>query len=175
MTTTRLLRPALLLFALAFATEATAQGHGHHHADSTAAHEHGAMMQLHERMAADSLIHQRMMADPELRAAMAEMMGGAMDVEAMHERMAAMPPEERAAMHEQMHEQMHERMMALPADERQARTDRMMEAHRRLMEDPAIRERMMADPEMRRMMQEMMHGEHEMDHGEMRPKEHHDG
>ena len=168
MSASRFLRPALLAFALVFATEATAQGHTHHHADSSAAHEHGAMMQLHHRMAADSLIHERMMADPELRAAMAEMMGSAMDMEAMHERMAAMTPEERAAMRARMHEQMHERMMALPADERQARMGRMMEAHRRLMEDPAVRERMMADPEMRRMMQGVMHdeGKHKMGHGE---------
>lgn len=168
----RLFLPALL--ALAFASEASAQGHEHPPADSATVHEHGAMMQLHERMMADSLIHRRMMADPAFRAAMAEVMED-VDMDAMHERMAAMPPEERAAMrsrmheqmHEQIHEQMHERIMALPAEERQAHMERMMEAHRRLMEDPAIRERMMAHPEMHRMMQEMMHrdGHDEMHHG----------
>ena len=47
-----------------------------------------AMMQMHERMMADSVLHQRMMADPEMSAMMQEMMGGEMDMAAMRERMA---------------------------------------------------------------------------------------
>jgi hypothetical protein len=121
------------------------------------------MMAMHERMAADSVIHERMMADTELRAAMSELMGHDVDPSAMHAHMASMTPAERQAMRTRMHEQMMARMEAMPATEREALMHRMMEAHHRLMEDPVVRQRMMADPEMHQMMQHMRqggHGEH---------------
>src|SRR5690606_25206261 len=83
------------------------------------------MMRMHEHMMADSVVHERMMADPELRQAMLEMMGGEMDMDAMHEHMASMPPEERRAMMEGMHTQMMARMEAMPPDEREATMHRM--------------------------------------------------
>ena len=123
------------------------------------------MMHMHERMAADSVIHQRMMADTEMRAVMSEMMGHDMDPDAMHAHMASMTPDERQAMRTRMHEQMMARMEAMPAAEREALMRRMMEAHHRVMEDPVVRQRMMADPEMHQMMQEMRPGGHG-DHGD---------
>jgi hypothetical protein len=133
------------------------------------------MMRMHDRMMADSVLHQRMMADPDMRAMMQEMMGGEMDMAAMRERMAAMSPAERQARMQQMHAGMMERMEAMPAADRQAMMQRMMAMHQRMMSDPTVRERMMADPEMRRMMEAMpggMPGMGGMDHGSMEGMNH---
>ena len=178
----RLLNPRLLLgaLALAFVLGACATNEGAQErpspvAPQAAPMDHDGMegmqammpqmMRMHEHMMADSVIHQRMMADPELRQSMHEMMGGEMDMDAMHERMAAMPPDERRAMMEGMHARMMARMEAMPTDEQEAMMHRMMAAHGRLMEDPVIHERMMADPEMREMMEGMQGGM--MDHDGM--------
>ncbi len=126
------------------------------------------MMRMHERMMADSVLHRRMMADPEMPAMMREMMGGETDPAAMRARMAAMLPDERQASMQRMHAAMTTRMEAMPPAERQAAMQRMMQMHQRMMADPAVRERMMADPEMRRMMDAMpdgMPGMDGMDHG----------
>lgn len=171
------LRILLCTLVLVFAAGAHAQVH--QHADTTQATpmDHGGMMsmedmqdmmprmmRMHEHMMADSTIRQRMTADSEMHAMMREMMGGEMDMDAMHEHMVAMPPDERRSMMEQMHDRMMERMEAMPPDERQAMMHRMMEAHHHLMADPAVRERIMADPEMREMIQEMRHGGGMIDH-----------
>ncbi len=170
---------ALIFATSGLATSARAQEHQHQHADSTRAIPMGEggmmdmdhmqammpqMMRMHEHMMADSVLHQRMMADPDMRTMMQEMMGGEMDMAAMRERMAAMSPDERQAKMQQMHAGMMERMEAMPADERQAKMQQMMEGHRRMMADPEVRERMMANPEMRRMMERMGEGGM-MEHG----------
>lgn len=176
----------LFTLTLVFATSGLAtsvHAQEHQHADTTRAMplEHGGMMdmdhmqammpqmmRMHEHMMADSVLHQRMMADPDMRAMMQEMMGGEMDMAAMGERMAAMSPDERQARMQQMRARMMARMEAMPPAERQAMMQRMMAMHHRMMADPAIHERMMADPEMRRMM-EAMPG---MDHGSMEGMNH---
>lgn len=200
----RLLTTRLLLLAtlvLCVPAGARAQVHQHEHADTTQTRpmdhrtmDHGSMMspeemqammpqmmRMHERMMVDSVIHQRMAADPEMRALMIEIMGAEMDMGTMHEHMAAMSPEERQAMMSQMHERMMARMEVMPAEERQALFHRMMEAHHRLMADPAVHERMIADPEMHRTMQQMMRGDgmmrdgmghQETDHGQMEGMDH---
>ena len=195
---TRIPKPRVFLFTTLFLTlpaGADAQVHQHEHADTTRTTpmDHGGMMdmehmhsmipqmmEMHERMMADSVIHQGMIADAEMRALMAEMMGTERDMEAMHERMAEMSPEDRRAMTAEMHERMMARMDEMLPDDRAAMMHRMMEVHRRLMADPAVHDRMMADPEMRRMMQQMMHddgmmhhgADQEMDHGRMEGMDH---
>jgi ketosteroid isomerase-like protein/truncated hemoglobin YjbI len=142
------MRPLLFLLALGLAVAAPARAqHDHAPADTAGAAQMHAMMAMHERMMADTLLHRRMMdamrADPAMQAMMHEAVGGEtpMDHDAEHgERMA----------------RMHERMAALSPEQRQA----MMDAHRRVMAqvlaDPEVRARMMADPEMHRMMGQMM-------------------
>lgn len=190
-----------LALLLALAPAASAQEHQHQHPDTTKAMpmEHGGMMdhdgmmsmedmqammpqmmRMHERMMADSAMHRMMMADPEMRQVMHEMMqgdpmmGGGTDMAQMRQRMADASPEERRQMMQQMHERMMERMQAMSPDERQAMMQRMMRMHEKMMSSPAMRERMMADPEMRRMMEGMKERMEEggmmpggMDHGQM--------
>jgi hypothetical protein len=171
-----------LALLLALTPAASAQEHQHQHPDTTKAMpmEHGGMMdhdgmmsmedmqammpqmmQMHERMMADSAMHRMMMADPEMRQMMHEMMqgdpmmGGDHDMAAMRERMAALSPDERRQKMQQMHERMMERMQAMSPEEREAMMQRMMGMHQKMMADPAMRERMMADPEMRQMMEGM--------------------
>lgn len=181
-----------LTLLLALTPAVYAQEHQHQHADTTRAMpmEHGGMMdhdgmmsmedmqammpqmmQMHERMMADSAMHRMMMADPAMRAMMHEMMGSEMDMEQMRERMSKAAPEERQQMMERMHAQMMERMGAMVPEQRQAMMQRMMAMHKKMMADPAMRERMMADPAMREMMERMREGgmmpEGQMDHGGM--------
>ncbi|MDT7858045.1 DUF4440 domain-containing protein [Rubrivirga sp. S365] len=137
--------------------------------------DHDAMMALHQRMMADSEIHARMKADPEMQALMAEVMPQ-MDHSGMdHSQMQGMDhsgmempmdADARAAMMAQMRE----RMAAMPPAERADIMGRMQAAHARLMADPAVHQRMMADPEMRRMMEAMPEGT--MDHGSMDGMDH---
>ena len=173
---------SLLILSTFWVVSAHAQEHQHGQAtDTTKAmppgHEMGpmdhmdAMMRMHERFMADSVLHDAVMRDTSLMAAMhtmmREMTNGETDMHAMRSRMAAMSPPERRQMMTQMHERMMARMKEMSPDDREAMMQRMMEVHRRMMANPAIRERMQADPEMRRMMDhgQMDHGQ--MDHGQM--------
>lgn len=115
------------------------------------------MMELHLRMAADTAIRRRMMADTAFHAAMHAAMG---EMGMQGQRPGAMDP----AAHARMMEEMRARVQAMTPEQRRATIDRMMAAHRRLMADPDIHARMMADPEMRRMMEGMegMHHGHPM-------------
>ena len=176
----------LCTLALIFTTSALAQDHGHQHADTTEAmpmdHDgmmgmmNQQMMQMHERMMADSVLHQRMMADPEMHTMMEEMMAGEMTMAAMREQMQASSPGERQVMMQQMHAGMMERMEAMPPEQREAMKMKMMEQHQKLMADPEVRERVMADPEMRQMMEQMEEGgmmDHDqMDHDRMEGMQH---
>ncbi|MEL6614145.1 MAG: hypothetical protein AAFQ43_00320, partial [Bacteroidota bacterium] len=152
-----ILLAAALLFLFAPGALAQQHDHGGHDAPTTEADapDMAHMMAMHERMMADSSMHRRMMADPEMRAMMQEMMGGEMDMDAMHAHMAAMPPAERQAHMRQMHARMMERMEAMDPERRRAMHERMRAMH----------ERMIADPEMRERMEGMDHGG--MDHGGM--------
>ena len=149
-----ILLAAALLFLFAPGALAQQHDHGGHDAPTTEADapDMAHMMAMHERMMADSSMHRRMMADPEMRAMMEEMMGGEMDMDAMHAHMAAMPPAERQAHMRQMRARMVERMEAMDPERRRTMHERMRAMH----------ERMMADPEMRERMEGMDHGG--MDH-----------
>lgn len=172
----------VLLILVTFpAASVRAQEHQHGHAADTAkamspGHEMGpmdhmdVMMQMHERFMADSVLHEAVMRDTALTAAMhtmmREMMGREADMHEMRSRIAAMTPAERRQMMTQMHERMKTRMKELSPADREAMMQRMMDVHRLMMANPELRERIQADPEMRRMMEQMMdHGQ--MDHGQM--------
>lgn len=143
---------------------AQAQDHTRHHADtSRTSPEQGemgghmrTMMKLHELVMADTLLHRKLREDAGHRALMQRLMGGHMNMEEMHGRMAAMTPEERQRHMFDMHERMMERLHALPADEHEAAMQQMREVHHRLMQDPAVQERMRAAPELRGLMEQMM-------------------
>jgi hypothetical protein len=184
-----ILNTKLLLCALAlvFATSARAQEHRHQTADSARAMpmDHGGgkdmdrmqammpqMMRMHDHMMTDSVLHNRMMADPEMRAMMDEMMGGEREMGAMRERMATMSSAQRQAKMQQMHAGMMARMESMPPADRQAMLQRMSAMHNRMMADPAVRERMMADPEMHEMMEQMREGGMMMDHTGMEGMDH---
>ena len=174
-------RTLLLGAALLAAPAALAQQHGEH-ADAPPAGamdhsqmgemdhgpmDHDAMMALHQRMIADPEIHTRMMADPEMRALMADVMPptghsgmdhGAMD----HE--GPMDAEARAAMMARMRERMADMTEAEHADF----MARMEAVHTRLMADPEMRRMMEAVPEVG-----MDHGSMDgMDHGQMQGTDH---
>ncbi|WP_412070192.1 DUF4440 domain-containing protein [Rubrivirga sp. IMCC43871] len=177
MTTTRLL---VLGAALVAAPSALAQNHqGHGQADHSQ-QDHAAMPGMdHDAMPHDSLmaLHRRMMADPEIHAAMradSEMkalMSGTMPAgdhagmdhgQMNHSQMPGMD-------HDAMMAQMRERMGAMSPADHAAFMARMQAAHVRMMATPAIHQRMMADPEMHRMMRAMPGG---MDHGSMEGMDH---
>ncbi|PAP74625.1 DUF4440 domain-containing protein [Rubrivirga marina] len=175
-------RSLLLVTVLFAAPAALAQQHGgmdHSQMDHSqmqgmdrAAMDHDALMALHMRMMADPEIHAAMRADAEMQALMAEVMPG-MDHSGMdHGQMQGMDHEmpmdadARAAMMARMRE----RMQAMTPEAHAAFMARMQAAHARLMATPAVHQRMMADPEMRRMMEAMpggMPGMGQMDHGSM--------
>ena len=111
------------------------------------------MMQVHEQMMADPVLRQHVVANTSMQTAIDEMMGP--EMAAMHEQMASVPPDERQQMQQQMHASMMERMEAMSPEEFQAFHERMVEAHGRMLDDPEVREHMMADPEMRPMMERM--------------------
>jgi hypothetical protein len=134
-----LLVPAALLVLV---LPAHAQQHQHPQQPAAASTAQGmdGMMGTHMRMMADTAIHRRMMADTTLRAVMQQMNGG------KPMQMGLMS----TAMQKQTMQQMHARMQAMPAQERQALMARMMQAHQRLI----------ADPEMSRMMMDGMQTQH---------------
>jgi hypothetical protein len=127
------------------------------------------LMEAHEHLMSDSLYHAHMMADTSLQAAVREMMSP--EMAEMHAKMMAMPHAERMAMMEEMHDDMMAQMEGAP-ENFHAYHERMVEAHRRALADPAVRARLMADPEMREWVEELHEGEI-MDHDMM--DEHHDG
>lgn len=127
------------------------------------------VMEAHEHLMADSLYHAHMMADTSLQAAMRDMMTP--EMQAMHQKMMAMPHAERMAMMSDMHAQMREQMKASP-ESAHAFHEQMVAAHRRALTDPEVRERLMADPEMREML-ERLHEDGMMDHDMM--EGHHEG
>ncbi|MDT0630760.1 nuclear transport factor 2 family protein [Rubrivirga litoralis] len=141
--------------------------------------DHDALMALHMRMMADPEIHAAMQADPEMRALMAGAMSatdhGGMD------HTTPMNADARAAAMDRMRE----RMAALSPDEHAAFMAQMEASHRRLLASPAVHMRAMADPELRRMMEDMPGGmpgmggadqgsmDHDgMDHGSMEGMNH---
>ncbi len=192
---TTLLIGAITLFS---APGALAQEHQHQRADTAHAMpmdhdgmmdmEHmqammPQMMQMHARMMADPVISGHMMANAEMQTMMsgmmgsmkdgehnmAGMMGGKHDMAGMRKRMAEASPDERQAMMQQMHTGMMARMEEMVPEQRQAMMMKMMKQHRAIMADSLVHERMMGDPEMRQMMEQMREGgmmEHGMDdHG----------
>lgn len=138
----------LLVLPLA-AVPARAQQHQHPaSADTTHSMQMGGMkmdanrmMQMHARMMQDSVIRRHMRADTATQSLTRDMMGGRMQMSGMD-----------AAAHRKMMTQMRQRMQAMTPEQRQALMVRMMAAHHRLMGDPKVRARIMADPELHRMM-----------------------
>ncbi|MEM1117704.1 MAG: nuclear transport factor 2 family protein [Bacteroidota bacterium] len=179
-------RTLLVVAALLAAPSALAQQHegmdhsGMDHSQMEGmdhgAMDHDAMMALHQRMMADPEVHAAMKADPVMQALMAEMMPS-MDHSGMdHSQMSGMDHGETS--HEMpmdadaraaMMARMRERMQAMTPEAHAAFMTRMEAAHRRLMAEPTVHQRMMADPEMRRMMEAMPGG---MDHGSMGGMDH---
>ncbi len=167
----RLLQLGLLILFLLAPTAVRAQEHQHGPAaDTTAAPpadlaKAEAMMQMHEHMMVDATLHQALMADSSLmahmRSLMNEMMQGEETGRAMHERMEAMAPDERRQAMARMHGHMMQRMQTLAPGERAALMQQMMAVHHQMMENPVVRERMQAHPDLRRMMGQVME---EMDH-----------
>ncbi|MEM1043595.1 MAG: nuclear transport factor 2 family protein [Bacteroidota bacterium] len=176
-------RSLFLVAALVAAPAAVAQQHGEHsqvdhgqmdHSQMQgmdhAGMDHDALMALHMRMMADPEIHAAMRADAEMRALMADVMPdmdhGAMGHEGVdHEGMShgQMNPES-------MMTQMRERMGAMTEAEDAAFIARFESVHRRLLATPPVHTRAMADPELRRMMEAMpggMPGMDGMDHSGM--------
>lgn len=152
----------LLVLPLA-AVPARAQQHQHPaSADTTHSMQMGGMkmdanrmMQMHARMMQDSVIRRHMRADTATQSLTRDLMGGRMQMSGMG-RMDA-------AAQKRMMAQMRQRMQGMTPEQRQALTARMMAAHHRLMAAPEVRARMIADPEMKRMMGGMeMKGMHNM-------------
>jgi hypothetical protein len=169
----RFLLPLLLCLTIVLAP---AQAQDYEYDDRTAAMERmERVMAMHEQFMSDSLYRAHMMADTSMQAAMREMMSP--ETAAMHEKMAMMDHAERMEMMAEVHGRMMERAHGMSAEELAAFHARMMEAHDRAMADPAMRERMMANPEMMEMHHEMMEGHHgEMmeGHDEMHDERMHD-
>ena len=181
-------RSLFLVAALVAAPAAVAQQHGEHsqmdhgqmdHSQMQGMdHEgmdHDALMALHMRMMADPEIHAAMRADAEMRALMADVMPD-MDHGAMgHEGMDHSDMSHGQMNPESMMAQMRERMGTMTAAEHAAFVARFESVHRRLLATPAVHARAMADPELRRMMEAMPGGmpgmdgmDHSgMDHGQM--------
>lgn len=156
-------RPLLLAAALLAAPAALAQDHGGHHRTDHSQMGHGAMshdalMALHLRMMADPEIHAAMRADAEMRALMTEvtpdMNHGAMGHEGMDH--AGMDHGQMDS--DDMMARMRERMGAMTEAEHADVMARFEAVHRRLLATPAVHMRAMDDPELRRMMEAMPGG-----------------
>ena len=182
-------RSLFLAAALIAAPSAMAQQHGgmdhsqmNQGQSAAAPMDHGAMaggdlMHLHMLMMADSTIHAKMEADSELRASMMAMMPqmnhGADDDEMEHDgdndadEGMDHDGESDAEDHDSgMMAMMHEHMAAMPAAQRDALVARAMAAHHRVLADPDVHARAMANPELRRAMEAMVgEGHGSMDHG----------
>jgi ketosteroid isomerase-like protein len=133
--------------------------------------DHDALMALHMRMMADPEIHAAMRADAEMQALMVDVMPEmdhgqmqGMDHGGMDH---AMPMDPDAMM-----AQMRERMGAMTEAEHAAFMTRFEAAHRRLLATPAVHMRAMADPELRRMMEAMPGGMPGMGNGSMDGMDH---
>ncbi|PAP76345.1 nuclear transport factor 2 family protein [Rubrivirga marina] len=161
-------RPLLLAAALLAAPAALAQDHGGHNRTDHGqmdhsqmghgAMSHDALMALHLRMMADPEIHAAMRADAEMRALMAEVMPD-MDHGAMgHEGMDHAGMDHGQMDSDAMMARMRERMGAMTEAERADVMARFEAVHRRLLATPAVHMRAMADPELRRMMEAMPGG-----------------
>lgn len=108
------------------------------------------MVDIQSRMMGDSAIWRHMTGDSAMREIMHEMGGDEMPMN------SGMMGGMDAAGQQRMNTRLRERMNAMTPERQQAMMARLHEAQLRMMADPEVRARMTADPDMQRMMQQMM-------------------